>query len=145
MPEPALGCSSILAIEPCQPLHPAPTCRPGHSGPDAALCLGKRYTWGFLAEAVVLVSWHPCFWSPQSCSWLSLPNPFSLHFMNLEFLSFCLTPGSKFYHVCQILGTPKSSQLPCLALSFPPRIPLALLVLILNLWPVASQPFIALV
>lgn len=76
---------------------------------------------------------------------LILSHPFRLHLMNPEIPGFCLTSGSKFYHACQILGTPKSSQLPCLALSFPPRLPLALLVLSLNLWPIASRSFIALV
>lgn len=76
---------------------------------------------------------------------LILSHPFRLHLMNPEIPGFCLTSGSKFYHACQNLGTPKSSQLPCLALSFPPRLPLALLVLSFNLWPIASQSFIALV
>lgn len=132
----------MLAIEPHWPSHPAP--RPGPTVPDTAFSLGKRHIWDFLAEVAALVSRQPWCWF---CCLVpnSLCPPFSLHLMNPEFPGFCLTPGSKFYYVCQIQGTPKSSQPPCLALSFPPKLPLALLVLSLNLWPIASQSFITLV
>ena len=66
--------------------------------------------------------------------------------MNPEFPGFCLTPGTRISHACQIPGTPKSSQLPCLALSFPSRLPLAFLVLIYSSWglesPANPDPFL---
>lgn len=75
----------------------------------------------------------------------SLSPPFSLHLMNPDFPGFCLTSGSTFYNACQIPGTPRFSQLPCLALRFPPRLPLAHLAWSLILWPVMPQLSVALV
>lgn len=55
-----------------------------------------------------------------------------------------LTPGTRISRACQIQGPfPIPASCLCLAPSFPSRLPLALLVLILDLWLTASQSCIA--